>query len=364
MPSGIERVTSVIANRLAEQGVAVSIVSLWGGLEPFYPKHEAVSLHQLFSSQVRSASRWVAMLRRLGRVPLASWRLRQLLRQYPQDILIDTDYLLGQVALPAVPGMSVRHVHWEHFSFNLDLDKPHKLLGRRLIARATRGIVTLTQRDREYWLKGARVRGEIAAIPNPVPFEMPETTYQPDTFIVLAVGRLNYQKGFDRLIESWAEMKNEKGNDVSHWTLRILGDGEEEHELKQKAHQLGVNDSIEFLPATKDVDHYYRNASILAMTSRFEGFPMVLLEAQSYGLPIVAFDCDTGPAEIISDGESGFLVAQGDTHGFAHQLASLIQDSELRMKFSANARDSVSRFKPEAIVVQWNRYLENLMSTK
>ncbi|WP_084388022.1 glycosyltransferase family 4 protein [Kushneria phosphatilytica] len=293
MPSGIERVTSVIANRLVERGFDVSIISLWGGLEPFYPKHEAVTLYQLFSSQVRSTNKWVAMLRRLGRFPLASWRLRRLLRQHPQDILIDTDYLLGQVALPAVAGLNVKHIHWEHFSFNLDLDKPHKLLGRRLIARMTHGIITLTQRDREYWQKGASVRGAITAIPNPVPFEMPEVNYQPDTLIVLAVGRLNYQKGFDRLIEAWAVMKNKDSAGTANWILRILGDGEEEQNLKQQAHKLGVKNSIEFLPATKDVDYYYRHASILAMSSRFEGFPMVLLEAQSYGLPIVAFDCDT-----------------------------------------------------------------------
>ncbi|ARS51888.1 hypothetical protein B9G99_02415 [Kushneria konosiri] len=353
LPSGIERVTSVVANRLAEKGVDVSIVSLWGGLEPFYDKHEAVKLYQLFPEQVTEKNRVVALGKRLGRFPAASHKLRKLLKKYPQDILIDTDYLLGQVALPALVGLGVKHIHWEHFHFNLDLDKPHKLLGRRLLARRTSAIVTLTERDVGYWQEGARPGGPVMAIHNPVPFERPDVQYDPDTRVVLAVGRLNRQKGFDHLLEAWAKVRIDSEDNASPWQLVVLGSGEEEAALKKQCQELEIAHSVTFVPATRDVESYYRKASMLAMSSRYEGFGMVLLEAQTYRLPIVAFDCDVGPAEVITHEKNGLLVSPGDIKDFSAQLQKLMDDRDMRCHFSSKTDESVDRFMPDPIADRW-----------
>lgn len=353
LPSGIERVTSVVANRLAEKGMDVSIISLWGGLNPFYDKHEDVKLYQLFPGQVTEKNRVVAMGKRLGRFPAASHKLRRLLEKHPQDILIDTDYLLGLTVLPAIAGLDVKHIHWEHFNFNLDLDKPRKLLGRRLLARRTSAIVTLTERDVGYWQQGSQPKGPVTAIYNPVPFDRPDVEYDPDTRTVLAVGRLNRQKGFDHLLEAWARVRASADSDQLQWQLLILGDGEEETALKTQCRNLQIEDSVTFAPATQDVDSYYRRASMLAMTSRFEGFGMVLLEAQVYRLPTVAFDCDVGPAEIIEHEKNGLLVSQGDIEGFSHQLLRLMADRDMRCHFSSKTDESVDRFMPDPIADRW-----------
>ncbi|WP_456268104.1 glycosyltransferase family 4 protein [Kushneria sp. AK178] len=364
LPSGIERVTSVVANRLAEKGVDVSIVSLWGGLEPFYEKNENVKLYQLFPEQVTEKNKSLALGKRLGRFPAASCRLRRLLKEHPQDIVIDTDYLLGQVALPALAGLPTRHVHWEHFCFNLDLGRPHKLMGRRLIARQTDGIITLTERDAGYWQQGARPNGPIRAIPNPVPFDPPEQHYNPDSKTVLAVGRLNHQKGFDRLLEAWAQIRHQTGADHDEWQLVILGSGEEDNALKASIARLAIEQSVTMVPATSDVSSHYHRAAILAMTSRFEGFPMVLLEAQAHRLPIVAFDCDTGPAEIIEHDQSGYLVEQDNIADFARQLGKLMGEKDKRIEFSNHAAQSIQRFDIEPIANRWISYLQHVLDVR
>lgn len=361
LPSGIERVTSVVANRLSQKGVDVSIISLWGGLEAFYEKHENVRLYQLFPDQVTLQNKYLALGKRLSRFPMASKRLRRFLKENPQDILIDTDYLLGHVALPALAGLPTKHLHWEHFCFNLDLNRPYKLMGRRLIARRADGIITLTERDAGYWQKGAHLNGPIRAIPNPVPFEFPEQHYDPDSKTVLAVGRLNQQKGFDRLLEAWARIRNKDDSNLDGWQLVILGSGEEESALKASIAQLGIEQSVTMVPATPNVGSHYRRASILAMTSRFEGFPMVLLEAQAHRLPIVAFDCDTGPAEIIEHEQSGYLVEQDDISGFAHQLSNLMKDRKKRLAFSHHTAQSIQRFDIEPIAERWIHYLQQMV---
>lgn len=360
LPSGIERVTSVVANRLSEKGIDVSIVSLWGGMEAFYEKNESVRLYQLFSDQVTIKNKYLALGKRMSRFPMASKKLRRFLKENPQDILIDTDYLLGHVALPALAGLPTKHLHWEHFCFNLDLNRPHRLMGRRLIARKADGIITLTERDAGYWQKGAHVKGPVYAIPNPVPFELPAQHYDPESKTVLAVGRLNQQKGFDRLLEAWAQIKSKEDSSLDEWRLVILGSGEEESNLKASIARLNIEQSVTMLPATPDVGSHYQKAAILAMTSRFEGFPMVLLEAQAHRLPIVAFDCDTGPAEIIQHEQSGFLVEQNDIDDFAHQLGNLMSNRKQRLEFSHHATQSIQRFDVEPIAERWMHHLQNV----
>lgn len=363
MPSGIERVTSAIANRLAEYGYDVSIMSLWGGLEPFYEKHENVSLYQLFANQAHGEKELLPpIFKQLVRFPLASIRLRRFLQQYPQDILIDTDYLLGQVALPAVLGLQLKHVHWEHFNFKLDANRPIKKFGRRMVAYLTHGLVTLTERDLVSWQEGAKIKGPMKSIPNPMPFKLPKVEYDADNRTILAVGRLNEQKGFDLLLQAWAIVAKEAAS--RGWKLRIVGSGEEKDSLESLRDSLGIKDSTELVPTTQNVDMYYRDASIYCLSSRYEGFPMVLLEAQAYCLPTVAFDCDTGPAEIVCDKETGYLIENGNIEAFAKGLMKLMSSQEDRERFSKQSATAAQRFQLEPIAQQWAQFLEQVQAAK
>lgn len=196
---------------------------------------------------------------------------------------------------------------------------------------------------------------QLAVISNPTPFEdaspSPRLGHR-----VLAVGRLTEQKGFDRLISAWLRIHN----DVGDWRLVLVGSGELRDDLVKQAKDAGI-DNVDFIPATQHVQDWYDKASIYVMTSRYEGFPMVLLEAMSKGLPIVANDCLTGPRELVHDGVNGYLVADGDEKEFAVKLQSLIKNHVKQNEFSRNALTMVRDFQLKPITNEWEALINDLV---
>lgn len=168
-------------------------------------------------------------------------------------------------------------------------------------------------------------------------------------FVILAAGRLAPNKGFDILLDIAACMKK----DSNDWKIIIIGSGPDEKLLKDKMSLLGLGGLVEFYPFTRDLKHYYDMASIFALPSRSEGSPLVLIEAQALGIPCVAFDCPTGPREIISQGKSGFLIEVGDVDGFAKAIMKLLHDPCLRQQMSENAVMESEKFSLDFIVDQW-----------
>lgn len=253
--------------------------------------------------------------------------------------------------VPALFGLEVKHICWEHFIFNVNLGVKYRDIGRRWAAKYCDYVVTLTQRDKELWEKGLKkINGKITAISNPVTYEDIENIPSLEYKTILTVGRLTHVKGFDLLITAWARVAQQ----VPDWKIVIVGCGEDELMLKQMAKDFHIEDSIVFAGQQKNMDTFYRQASFFCMTSRFEGLPMVLLEAQSYGLPIVAFDCDTGPAEIIDHNISGLLVAPENINGLANSLLGLINLSNIEYEqMSWNAVENSVRYSVNPIVKQW-----------
>ena len=137
------------------------------------------------------------------------------------------------------------------------------------------------------------------------------------------------------------------------WTLDIIGDGEERHLLQERIDCYELVGRVELRRPTKEIGTAYSGASIMAMTSRYEGLPMVLLEAQACGLPIVAFGCKCGPRDIVTDGSDGFIVAEGDVEGLAQRLAQLMADVSLRRRMGAKAREAALRFNEDEIMKKW-----------
>lgn len=193
-------------------------------------------------------------------------------------------------------------------------------------------FVVLTEEDSGYW-EGLN---NIEVIPNArsFAFEKPSscTPHQ-----VIAVGRYCYQKGFGMLLEAWKKI------DTTGWTLRIAGSGED----------LGPTTANVITGLSADIKQEYLNSSILAMSSRYEGLPMVLLEAQAAGLPIVSFQCKCGPKDIVDPGVTGFLIPEGDTDTFASKLKELMDDEALRQRMGAAAFEASNRFDLEIIMQKW-----------
>lgn len=281
------------------------------------------------------------------------------------DIFISVEVFSLIFTLPALlylkklKNHKVKIVAWEHFNFSVNLGLKLRYYARKLAARFANGIVVLTQRDVELWRFRLKIRGKILSINNPSPFPRQEHEYATESRNMIAIGRLTHQKGFDRLLAIWGQVVNE--SDGGLWKLVLIGSGEEEKALKKLSLELGLENSVIFAGQIKDVSRYYKEAAALLMTSRFEGLPMTLIEAQTYGLPIVAYDCLTGPAEIVNT-ENGILVPDGDEHAFVHAVLKMQKDASLRAAYSEGALLSSLKFSIEQISDRWNKFLTDLQT--
>ncbi|MFG2006122.1 glycosyltransferase [Spirillospora sp. NPDC048911] len=206
-------------------------------------------------------------------------------------------------------------------------------------------MLALTPEDADAWARDGMTNAD--HMPNPLhasPGRFPTL----DEPVVACAGRLSYEKGLDMMLEAWEEMAPRHPG----WRLRLYGAGPQEAELRERAGNTG---SVEFRGVTGDIETALTQASIFALPSRDEGFPMSVLESMAYGLPTVAFDCAPGVRELITDGVDGTLVAPGDTGAFAAALGALMEDAALRRAMGARARDSVLRFHPDAVLDRWER---------
>lgn len=210
-------------------------------------------------------------------------------------------------------------------------------------------LVVLTERDKEAWVE----LDNVEAIPNPLPFS-PENISSKDARRVLFVGRYSHEKGLDLLLQAWALVEKQ----CKDWSLAIYGEGERQPYIKQ-SQDLGIT-RCTFNGRTDNVKEEYSRSAILACASRFEGFGMVIAEAMACGVPVVSFDCPWGPRSIISHGEDGILVSNGDSEAMADALLKIINDNEKRMQMSANAVRNIERFGMTAIANKWKQMFESL----
>lgn len=217
------------------------------------------------------------------------------------------------------------------------------------LARKFDCSVLLTERDRQ----GYKGLMNTAVVPNPITVYSERKSLLTDK-VVLAVGRLSVEKNFTELVEIWAMI----AKDYPDWILRIVGDGYEKEAICRTIQKYGLENQVELLPFSNNIQEYYCKASIYTMTSIFEGFPLVLGEAESIGLPLVAYDCPCGPSGIIQDGEDGFLIPMHDKEAYSKALSMLIEDESLRKRMGANAEKNSERFSLDAVMKQW----ENLFS--
>ncbi|MEN2801372.1 glycosyltransferase family 4 protein [Capnocytophaga sputigena] len=222
---------------------------------------------------------------------------------------------------------------------------------RKIFYRKLSAVVSLTEEDSMYLQKISKY---IAIIPNPLSFKIEKNPLLTEKKII-ALGRTSFQKGFDLMLEMFSEfcMVN------NEWLLEIRGNGDKE-ELKRIVESFDIANRVKLLPATNDVISAYMNASIYLMTSRFEGLPMVLLEASECGLPMVAYDCKTGPSEIIKDGENGFLIPCYDKKMMVEKLNLLCNDFELRKTMGEKAKKMALRFDKDFVFSKWENLFNKL----
>ena len=214
-------------------------------------------------------------------------------------------------------------------------------------------FLVLTEEDADAWARDGMTN--VDYIPNPL-HVTPSVLPTLELPVVACVGRLSDEKGVDLLLEAWERV----GARRPGWRLHVYGTGPDEAALREKARTSGPPGSVEFRGVVDDVEEALVEASVFALPSRAEGFPMSVLEAMAYGLPTVAFDCAPGVRALLGDERGGVLVEPGDTAAFARELDRLIGDPELRRVLGAGARASVTRFRPDAVLARWDRLFDLL----
>lgn len=347
---GLERVLSVKASYLADVlGHEVHIVVLNNkGASLFYEFSAKIQLHHVVvnGNPISYVSQYVKGMRDI----VSTLK--------PDVISVCDDGLKGfflPLLLPKIPIIYERHVSKQMaFGVHPSLLKRLRVgLQLQLMTRLGRTFdkfVVLTQDNLNEWkLPNAVV------IPNPLSF-YPETQSVLTNKTVIAVGKHTYQKGFDRLLQSWAVIQQTQPD----WILEIYGKFDEQHHLQQLAKKLNIKNSVRFFEPVPDIASRFLFSSVFAFSSRFEGFGMVLIEAMACGVPCVSFDCPCGPSDIIRSGEDGFLVANNNTDDFTQKLLQLIENQELRNKMGAQAKINVQRYLPEVVVKQWDELFRSL----
>lgn len=213
-------------------------------------------------------------------------------------------------------------------------------------------LVVLTDKSKASWPELSNV----TVIPDPIPMPMPLSVSCLHAKRVVTIGRYAYQKGYDLLLQAWAEVEKQ----YLDWTLDIYGMGDQTG-YRQLMTDMGVDVYRCHLNGpVEDVTKVYQNSAIFVLSSRFEGFGLVLVEAMACGLPVVSFDCPAGPDEIITDGVDGILVPSGDVHVMAEKLMALMADEELRKRLGQQARRSAKRYDMKTIASQWTTLFEKV----
>lgn len=363
---GMERVLSCKANYWTKKGHEVIIITTdQMGRPSFFDFHPAIKCYDLgINYEANNGSSFISKLCNFPKKQrLHRQRLSALLQKLQADVVFSM--FNNDVNFIADIKDGSKKVLEIHFSKNKKL-----LYGRKgLWALADRWrthreealvkkfdrFVVLTHEDATCWGD----TGNLSIIPNPRTFKpkrpSPLTGKQ-----ILAIGRYDYQKGFDRLLQIWSEVNEEVAKD---WQLCIVGHGPDKEILQAQIDQLGLQHRTQLMTPTNDVEALYHSSSIFVMTSRYEGLPMVLLEAQACGLPVVSYDFQCGPKDLIIEGGNGFIVPQGDTTHFAQRLMQLMQDTTLREQQGRIALQQSEQFTEENIMLQWEELLNHLTST-
>ncbi len=364
-PGGMERVLlNKVRYLVEEKGWDVTVVTTDQNDRPsFYPFPEGVRMIDLGVNYSDDNGKpfFKKLMGYFKRRRLHKKRLKRVLAEVHPDV-VDCFYP-GECSF--VPGLKdgskkVMELHQSklfHHQYNRSglmglADKVRARMDEKMVRKFDRFVV-LTQEDKEMWgeMPGIRV------IPNAANF-IAEKYSDCTAKRVIAVGRLDYQKSFDRLILVWEKIHQQ----MPDWRLDIFGQGEWIEMLQGMIDERGLQETVRLNGPTKDIGKEYSDSSMLVMSSHYEGFPMVMIEAMACGLPAVCFDFKCGPRDIIKEGENGLIVKDGNIEGLAEAVVKLMKDDELRKRMGENAKKVVETFSEAKVMDKWMRLYEETVA--
>lgn len=363
---GTERIFCDKMNWLAEvAGYEIVFVTYEQGNHPFaYPlsnKIRHVDLNtRFFTTGTMPLLKRIRFKFTMPR--LFKYRLRKLLDEIQPDVVVSTTYAL--FLFREILSQPYRHVVESHVCYyQLLLQKKFthiswldRKIARHLLEMLKRceKVVVLTHKDAACW-KGYDNIEVIHNVVTNYPEKITDVADRPKR--IIAVGRLHAQKGFDLLIQSWQLIAARHPD----WQLVVYGHGGDLQKLQQQLEKAGLTSSMTFAGATDNIYKEYQDSAFYVMSSRYEGWGLVLVEAMSCGLPCVSFDCPYGPSDIIRDGEDGLLVENGNIQQLAEKMELLINNKELRERLGVRARLNAARFTSDNIMPQWTKLFETIV---
>ncbi len=350
---GAERVMSIAANYWVNQGWQVTLLTFVDPTEiAFYELDSRVNYIPLGIAKMSSNS-----IRAITNNWQSIKRLREAIVNSDPELIISFLNITNVTTLLATLGAKIPVIVSERNDPNNSPNSKIWRALRKLSYQFADAIVVQTNRAFNYF--PPQLQSNITIIANPVILptancnSSPKSSSQPS---IIAMGRLESQKGFDLLLKAFAQLKDT----YSNWTLTILGEGTKRSQLENLREQLGLSDRVYFPGRVKNPNQWLKQADIFVMSSRFEGFPNALCEAMACGLPVISTDCPNGPREIIRDGIDGILVANESVSALKEAIESLMVNESKRQLLGKRALEITTRFSLLAVMNQWEKVIEKV----
>lgn len=353
---GAERVISRMANYWAEKGWRITILTFDDGSEPpFYDLHSTV-IHRPLGITVFSIVSVQSLVKSLRQLSV----LRQAIKESVPHVLIAFMDKVNVLTLLATLWLGLPTIVSERIPpAQYSIGKLWNTL-RHWTYPWTLGLVVQSPDVLAYFSAVVQKKGHV--IPNPfvLPHDISAVEANRRTKTVIAMGRLDKQKGFDMLLKAFASIAQRH----SEWSLVIWGEGEQRAELEILRDELGLQGRAFFPGWTRKLFEEMKQAHLFVLSSRFEGFPNVLCEAMACGLPVVSFDCPNGPREIIHDGIDGVLVPPDDVDALASAMEHLMNDPATRRRLASRAPEVVKRFGLEKVMRMWETVIHDAINIR
>jgi GalNAc-alpha-(1->4)-GalNAc-alpha-(1->3)-diNAcBac-PP-undecaprenol alpha-1,4-N-acetyl-D-galactosaminyltransferase len=335
-----------MANYWAQKNYNIIIMTL-DKATPFYSLEDGVKLEKL-SLLENSVSVFSAIVNNIKRIKI----IKKKLIEIDPDIVIS---FMTETNIISTIGCRIINkpiIISEESCYDFLKSRSWVIL-RKLVYRLANALIVHTRYDKEKYHRLSNV----FVINNPLNLKEMILNNNREEKNILAVGRLNRVKGFDRLIKAFSYL------DRKDWKLAIIGEGSERGNLEKLIFDLNLEDYISMPGRTKAIEKWYQKSSIFVLSSRIEGFGNVLCEAMAYGCACVSFDCIAGPNEIITDKIDGYLVKNGDINALAEKMDFLINNPEERQRIGKEAMKISDRLNIDSIMSKWDKIIEKILKT-
>ena len=348
---GAERTASILAGAWAEQGHHITLITLVQDDVPAFPLHPSVVLRQLRVRGGMAKNIVHSVMRQLRTVRV----LRAAIRDAAPDFIVSFMDIPNVLTLLAARGLAApviitEHVHPAHYRIGW-----HWEMLRRLTYHRAAALVCVSRPLLDWFQRKIRVRGYV--VPNPVTVGPPSAATvmkqngSRSLHVMVGMGRLVEQKGFDLLLEAFSRIADRHRD----WSLKIMGDGPLRDQLEAQKRNLNLNGRVEFTGGLPDPFPVLRSADLFVFPSRFEGFGNALCEAMACGLPVISFDCPSGPSEIVRPGVDGLLIPAEDVAALAAAMDRLMTNGQERAAMAARAPEIISRFGVRQVLDMWEK---------